>query len=134
MCAVKNRLKKFRQAFRYLSVKSLAFAIAMVIITAAIAAFVGRRIYTMKNETLLLRGELNTKEATMEYNSYLRTRVDIVTMVANVVADYIETDTDSAMIEAYLTKETDNIIETLDANRSECVALRTLPIALLKKL
>ena len=86
----------------------------MVIITAAIAAFVGRRIHTMKNETLLLRGELNTKEATMEYNSYLLTRVDIVTMVANVVEDYIETDTDSAMIEAYLKKETDNIIETLD--------------------
>ena len=119
MCAVKNRFKKFRQAFRYISVKSLAFAIAVLFIAAVIAVYIGNQIHAMKNETLLLRGELNTREATMEYNSYLLTRVDIVTMVANVVADYIETDTDSAMIEAYLTKETDNIIETLDANRSE---------------
>ena len=50
----------------------------------------------------------------MEYNRYLLTRVDIVTMVANTVEDLIEFDSDNRAIEKYLTDETHNVIETLD--------------------
>ena len=111
---LKTRIQRFIEALKHLRTRSIVIAIAVLFIAAVIAVYIGNQIHAMKNETLLLRGELNTREATMEYNRYLLTRVDIVTMVANNVEDFIESGADNAMIEGYLKKETENIIKSLD--------------------
>ena len=111
---MKKRIQLLKKALKHIRARSLFFAFAVLFITAVIAVYVGLQIHTMKNETLLLKGELNSQEAAMEYNRYLLTRVDIVTMVANTVEDFLETGADSATIEKYLTDSTNNVIETLD--------------------
>ena len=111
---LKTRIQRFIEALKHLRTRSIVISVAVLFIAAVIAVYIGNQIHAMKNETLLLRGELNTREATMEYNRYLLTRVDIVTMVANDVEDFIESGADNAMIEGYLKKETENIIKSLD--------------------
>ena len=107
-------IKRLGEAMRHIRAKSLAFAFLVLVITAAIAIFAGVKIHAMTKETLLLRGELNSQEAAMEYDRYLLTRVDIVTMVGNTVDNLLESDADAAAIEKYLTDETNNVTATLD--------------------
>ena len=111
---VKDRFQLLKKTLKHIKARSLFFGFVVLLITAVIAFYAGFQIHTMKNETLLLQGEINTQEAAMEYNRYLLTRVDIVTMVANTVEDLIENGSDSSMIEKYLTDSTNNVIETLD--------------------
>ena len=111
---IKTRIQRFITALKHIRTRSIVIAIAVLFIAAVTTVYIGNQIHSMKNETLLLQGELYTREATMEYNRYLLTRVDIVTMVANNVEDYIESSAENATIEDYLTKETDNIIQSLD--------------------
>lgn len=111
---MKERVRGLIHTLKHIRARSILFGFAVLFITAAIAWYTGNKIHTMQKENLLLRGELSTREATMEYNRYLLTRVDIVTMVANNVEDFIESHADNAMIEGYLKKETENIIDTLD--------------------
>lgn len=111
---IKARIQRYIRALQHIRARSIVISIAVLIITVAIAGYVGNKIHAMKTETLLLQGELNTEEATIEYNRYLLTHMDIVTMVANNVEDFIEAGADSATIQRYLKKETDNIIESLD--------------------
>ena len=111
---IKKRFQRYKTALEHIRTRSIVIAIAVLFIAAFIGVYVGRQIHAMKAETLRLRGELATLEATMEYNRYLLTRVDIVTMVANNVEDYIESRAGDAVIEGYLKKETDNIIGSLD--------------------
>ena len=63
---------------------------------------------------MLLRGEVSTQEAAMEYNRYLLTRVDIVTMVSSKAEELLKTGADSIEMEKYLTEETNIILATLD--------------------
>ena len=99
---------------KYISARAVVFAIAVLFVTGVIATTVGFQIHTMTKETLSLRSELNTLNAAVEYNRYLLTRVDIVTMVGSTVDDLLAAGADSAVIEQYLTDETDNIVSTLD--------------------
>ena len=107
-------MQQFFSTLRHVRLRSIAFTLAGLLLTAGIAAFVGYRVHTMEKEILRLRGELNTQAATMEYNRYLLTRANIVTMVANTVEDYLNSGETGAVIEKYLTESTDNIINTLD--------------------
>ena len=100
------RIRSLGETFKYIERKSRIFAAAALLITVGIAAFAGLKIHAMQTEILTLRGELNTKEAAMEYNRYLLTRVDIVTLVSNTVEDLLESNADNSAIE--------NIVETLD--------------------
>ena len=50
----------------------------------------------------------------MEYDRYLLTRENIVTMVSCTVDDLLAEGADSEAITKYLTDETDNIVSTLD--------------------
>ena len=109
-----DRIQLLRKTLKHIKARSLFFGFAVLFITLVIAFYVGFQIHTMKNDTLLLQGELNTQEAAMEYNRYLLTRVNIVMMVANTVEDFVESGTDSGTIEKYLTDSTNNVIETLD--------------------
>lgn len=111
---VKKRIHRYIDAMKHIRTRSIVVSIAVFFIVVVIAVYVGNQIHTMKTETLLLRGELNTEEATMEYNRYLLTHVGIVTMVANNVDDFLEAGVDSNIILGYLKKETDNIVGSLD--------------------
>ena len=113
---MKEHIQSIRKILKHIRTRSLFFAFAVLFITAVVSIYAGLQIHTMKNETLLLRGELNTSKAAMEYNRYLLTRVDIVTMVSGTVEDLMENGTDNATIEKYLTDSTNNVIETLDPN------------------
>ena len=111
---MKRQIEKLFETMRYIKPRSIVFALVVLLITAGIATFAGREIHRLTSETLLLRGELNAQEAAIEYNRYLLTRVDIVTLVGSTVDDLLESGADSAVLETYLTDETNNIIATLD--------------------
>ena len=61
-----------------------------------------------------MNGKLNTHEATMEYNRYLITRVDIVTITGCTVESLLDNKTDNGKILQYLTEETEDVVATID--------------------
>ena len=109
-----SQIKKQSEVIRHLKVRSVVYALVVLLVTAGIAVYAGHQIHHMTTETLHLRGELNTQEAAIEYNRYLLTRVDIVTMVGATLEDLLTSDADSTVLEKYLMDQTNNIIATLD--------------------
>lgn len=109
-----DRIRNLRKILKHIKIGSVIFVLAVLFVTAGIATYVGLRIHDMRKETVLLRGEVNTQDTAMEYNRYLLTRVDIVTMVSSKVEDLLESGADSGVIEEYLTDQTNIIIDTLD--------------------
>jgi len=109
-----SRIQRLKNILRHIRAGSVVFVLAVFAFTAGLAIFVGSRIHDMRRETLLLRGEVNTQEATLEYDRYLRTRVDIITMVSSRLENLLAAGADSVAVEKYLTEETNTIIETLD--------------------
>lgn len=78
-----SRTRRLKNILRHVRAGSIIFVAVVLVFTAGLAIFVGSRIHDMRRETLLLRGEVNTQEATMEYDRYLLTRVNIITMVSS---------------------------------------------------
>ena len=111
---MRKRFSRLADVLKGTRKKSIAFVLIALAIAAGIAVYVGIQIHGMQKESLLLRGELNAQKATMEYNRYLLTRVDIVTMVGNKVENLIDLANGNVEIEDYLTDETNIIIATLD--------------------
>lgn len=109
-----SRTQRLKNIFRHVRAGSVIFVLAVLAFTAGLAVYVGSRIHDMRRETLLLRGELNTREATLEYDRYLLTRVNIITMVSSRLENLLASGADTAAVEKYLTEETNIIIDTLD--------------------
>ena len=109
-----DRIIKLRETLRQIGVKSIALALVVIFIGTGIAAFVGIRFYETEKEVLLKQGMLNAKESAVEYDRYLLTRVNIVTLVGYVVEDMLASGADARAIERYITDETGYIIATLD--------------------
>ena len=109
-----DKIQKLKLNLRHFRARSVAFALVVLIVTALIATYTGVQVHRLTKETLLLRGELNSQEAAMEYDRYLLTRENIVTMVGCTVDDLLAEGADSEAITKYLTDETDNIVSTLD--------------------
>lgn len=109
-----SRTQRLKNIFRHVRAGSVVFVLAVLAFTAGLAVYVGSRIHDMRRETLLLRGEVNTQKATLEYDRYLLTRVDIITMVSSRLEDLLVSGADTAAVEKYLTEETNIIIDTLD--------------------
>ena len=99
---------------RYLRGRTILVALVVVAITSGLAAFLGIRFYDTKKEVLLQRGELNAKESAIEYNHYLLTRVNIITLVSYSVDNLLASGAENSEIEQYITDETERIIATLD--------------------
>jgi len=104
--------RKIRRAVRQIGARTLVVALAVLLITAGLATYIG--VGATEKEVLLHRGELNAKEAAMEYNRCLLTRVNIVTLVGKTVEDMLQSGTGNEAIKAYITEQTDNIVVTLD--------------------
>ncbi len=106
--------RRIRNALSPLGARSLAIALVVLLITAGLATYIGIRLNAKEKEALLSKGALNAREAAMEYNRCLLTRVNIVTLVGKTVDDMLTSGTGNASIKAYLTEQTDNIVATLD--------------------
>ena len=113
MKTMNDRLK-IRDILRYVSAKSIAAAIIVMLATSIAAAFIGNSFYAMEKEVLQQQGELNAKESASEYDHILLTRVNIVTMVGCTVDNMLASGTSSEKIEKYLIDQTNNIAATLD--------------------
>ena len=86
------------------------------LIAVGTAAYIGSRLYASEKEVLQHRGALNAQEAAMEYNRYLITRMNVVTMVGCNVENLLADGAGAEKTEKYLTVETENVIETLDTD------------------
>jgi len=111
---LKKRMEKFCDAVRNIGVRSVLVAFFVLLLTAGIAVYTGRHVLSNEKEILQQRGELNAKEAAMEYDRCLLTRVNIVTLVGRTVENMLASGSTNEMIKAYLTEETNNILATLD--------------------
>lgn len=109
-----TQFQKLRENVRHISPRSAAFAFAVLVATALVATLTGLQIHGMTKETLLLKGELNSQAAAMEYDRYLLTRENIVSMVGCTVDDLLAEGADSEAVTKYLADQTDNVISTLD--------------------
>jgi len=111
---VKNLLRKLRNTLKYIGPRSIVIALIVFLLTAGIAVYTGRHLLDTEKAVLIQRGELNAKEAAMEYDRCLLTRVNIVTLVGRTVENMFALGSDNAKIKAYLTEQTNNIVATLD--------------------
>ncbi|MDO4804193.1 MAG: diguanylate cyclase [Lachnospiraceae bacterium] len=110
---MKDRLDRLRDIVRFIGKRFIGIALAVLIVIIAISVFVGFRFFTTKKEALLLQGELNAKESAMEYERYLLTQANVMTLTACTVDDMLEAGDDNEAIEKYITDKTRNIIEEL---------------------
>lgn len=111
---MKEQTRQLKRIFQHIGVKALVTALAVFALAAGIVAGAGIRLYGTEKKVLQQRGELNAKASAMEYNHYLLTRVNIVTMVGCIVDDKLAAGADSAEIERYLAEETEIVIAALD--------------------
>ena len=111
---MKNLLRKLRNTLKYIGPRSIVIALIVFLLTAGIAVYTGRHLLDTEKAVLIQRGELNAKEAAMEYDRCLLTRVNIVTLVGRTVENMFALGSDNAKIKAYLTEQTNNIVATLD--------------------
>lgn len=109
-----DRIQRIKDTLRHAGARSIAVAIIVILITSVVAAFIGNSVYVTKKDVLQLQGELNAKEAAMEYDRCLLTRVNIVTLVGCAVENMLANGSDNGAIEQYLTEQTAYISATLD--------------------
>ena len=111
---MKDLIQKIRNTVRHIGARSLIIAVIVFLVTAGIAVYIGRNLSATEKEVLLQQGELNAKEAAMEYDRCLITRENIVTLVGRTVDNMLQSGESNDAIKAYLTDQTNNIIATLD--------------------
>ena len=111
---MKKLMRKLWNTLKYIGARSIIIALIIFLLTAGIAVYTGRHLLATEKEVLIQQGELNAKEAAMEYDRCLLTRVNIVTLVGRTVENMLASGSDNEKIKAYLTEQTNNIVATLD--------------------
>ena len=107
-------MRKLMISLRRIGIKTISVALAVFLITAGIATYAGIWLHRTEKEVLIQQGKLNAKEAAMEYNRYLLTRVNIITLVGYTVDQLLTSGAGNEEVLNYITKETDYILATLD--------------------
>lgn len=107
-------MRRLQRVLKHIGARSIIIAVIVLLMTAGIAVYAGRRLSSTEKEVLRHQGELNAKEAAMEYDRCLITRVNIVTLVGRTVEHMQASGTDNESIKTYLTDQTNNIVATLD--------------------
>ena len=82
---MKDQKQSLKDTLRHIGLRTVAAALCIFLITVTMTAYIGNRFYAMEKTVLQQRGELNAKEAAMEYDECLLTRVNIVTVVGYAV-------------------------------------------------
>ncbi|MBR0514212.1 MAG: diguanylate cyclase [Clostridia bacterium] len=111
---MKERFYRIGNALKHIGIRSLVLALVVLLITAGLATFVGIRISATEWDAVQSQGKLNAREAAIEYDRCLLTRVNIVTLVGHQVEHMLQSGTANDAIEEYLSEQTHNIIATLD--------------------
>jgi hypothetical protein len=106
---MKDQKQSLKDTLRHIGLRTVAAALCIFLITVTMTAYIGNRFYAMEKTVLQQRGELNAKEAAMEYDECLLTRVNIVTVVGYAVDQMLHSGTENRAIEKYLTEETSYI-------------------------
>ena len=109
-----NRKQSLKEMLKHIGARSIIMALFLFVITLGLAAFAWVRVFDKNKEVLMLQGELNTTDSALEYDRYLLTRVNTVTMAGYTVDKMLSTGAEGDGIEQYLTDETQYIIDTLD--------------------
>ena len=111
---MKERLRHLKEVLKYIGLKSIVLALLVLLIASIIAAFIGNHVYVNEREVLQLQGEINAKESAIEYNHYLHTHSDIVTLVRFTINDMLKSGADNEAVLDYLTNRTSYILDSLD--------------------
>ena len=111
---MKDQKQSLKDTLRHIGLRTVAAALCIFLITVTMTAYIGNRFYAMEKTVLQQRGELNAKEAAMEYDECLLTRVNIVTVVGYAVDQMLHSGRENRAIEKYLTEETSYIGASLD--------------------
>ncbi|MDO5459013.1 MAG: cache domain-containing protein, partial [Eubacteriales bacterium] len=111
---MKDQKQSLKDTLRHIGLRTVAAALCIFLITVTMTAYIGNRFYAMEKTVLQQRGELNAKEAAMEYDECLLTRVNIVTVVGYAVDQMLHSGRENRAIEKYLMEETSYIGASLD--------------------
>ena len=111
---MKNQIRQLKDTLRHIGGQSIAMALFVFLVTILMTIYVGSSFYAKEKTVLRQQGELNAKEATMEYDECLLTRVNIVTVVGYVVDQMLWSGAENSEIENYLTQESAYIGASLD--------------------
>lgn len=111
---MKDQKQPLKDTLRHIGFRTIAVALCVFLITVTMTAFIANRVYATEKTMLQQQGELNAKEAAMEYDECLLTRVNIVTVVGYAVDQMLVSGRGTDVIEKYLTEETSYISATLD--------------------
>ncbi len=109
-----HRIQQLRAGLRHIKPRSIAAALAALLLATLLSAFIGGRFHSMQREILFLTGERNAQQAAKEYDRYLLARVNIVKLVGYTVDKMLADGADNGAIESYITEETNYIIGALD--------------------
>ena len=113
---MKNQIRQLKDTLRHIGGQSIAMALFVFLVTILMTIYVGSSFYAKEKTVLRQQGELNAKEATMEYDECLLTRVNIVTVVGYVVDQMLWSGAENSEIENYLTQESAYIGASLDSS------------------
>lgn len=111
---MRERIQHFRDMVRLIGCRPFLIALLVLFLTAGIATYAGVRIHSTEKKVLRQQGELYAKEAAIEYNRFLLTHADIVTLVGYTVDELIASGADNQVILKYITDETKTVIAILD--------------------
>ena len=89
-------------------------ALAVLLVTAGLAVYIGTRVSDTEKKVLQIQGELNAREAAAEYDRCLLTRVNIVTLVGQHVEHLLETGAGNEEILQFLEDQSTHIRAALD--------------------
>ena len=105
---------QLKKTLSHIGKRSIMIAFAVIFITAGIAIYIGVRFYETEKEVLHQQGEINASKSAMEYERFLLTHANIVSLAGDMVDNMILSGSDTKRIEKYLTDETKIIMATLD--------------------
>ena len=103
---MKEWFRQIKEILRHVGIRSIALAFVALFVIMLIASIIGNNFYVTEKRVLNLQGELNARNAAADYDRYLHTRSNIVTLVGYGVNDMLKSGARNSVILDYLTDQT----------------------------
>ena len=113
---MKEWFRQIKEILRHVGIRSIALAFVALFVIMLIASIIGNNFYVTEKRVLNLQGELNARNAAADYDRYLHTRSNIVTLVGYGVNDMLKSGARNSVILDYLTDQTGYITASIDPN------------------
>lgn len=113
---MKEWFRQIKEILRHVGIRSIALAFVALFVIMLIASIIGNNFYVTEKRVLNLQGELNARNAAADYDRYLHTRSNIVTLVGYGVNDMLKSGARNSVILDYLTDQTSYITASIDPN------------------